>query len=81
MTTDLRHTLRALNGRTVGFSKKAMRARRAAREGVRPIVAILREGERAFGQGASRDACPYVEGTEERSIWMEGYDDAAGELS
>jgi len=34
------------------------------------------EGFEAFGRGAPREDCPYPEGSDERKIWEEGWDEA-----
>jgi ribosome modulation factor len=34
------------------------------------------EGMDAFGRGIERSACPYPEESDEREIWLEGWDDA-----
>jgi len=33
-------------------------------------------GAAAPGKGLAREACPYAEGTEARSLWLSGYDEA-----
>ena len=33
-------------------------------------------GEAAPGKGLAREACPYAEGTQARTLWLSGYDAA-----
>ncbi len=35
-------------------------------------------GRAAPGKGLAREACPYAEGTEARTLWLSGYDEARG---
>jgi ribosome modulation factor len=34
------------------------------------------EGMDAFGRGVPLDACPYSDGTDERELWVSGWDEA-----
>ena len=34
------------------------------------------EGMDAFGRGVPREACPYPDGSEERELWLSGWEEA-----
>ncbi|MDP4002654.1 Rmf/CrpP family protein [Methylobacterium sp. NEAU K] len=36
-------------------------------------------GRAAPWKGLAREACPYAEGTEARTLWLAGYDDAGSD--
>ena len=38
----------------------------------------LAEGMEAYGRGVRREECPYPEGSEERTLWLKGWEEASG---
>ncbi len=62
------------------FTKAAFKARRASRKAAQsPMLTIMREGEKAAAKGEPQTANPYEAGTEDAELWMEGWEDVAGE--
>ncbi len=60
----------------MAFSRKARRALRHKRLTAETAVgAVAYEGECAARSDLARETCPYHEGTEEREIWLEAFDE------
>lgn len=65
-----------------GFSRAALKARRASRDAIRALrVDPYYLGDEAWHYGAPEKANPFTEGTEESSDWLKGWRDAEFEAA
>ena len=43
-----------------------------------PTGGPFAEGMDAYGRGVRREECPHPDGSEERKLWLSGWDEASG---
>ncbi len=66
----------------VGFTKAAMRARRASRNAIKALrLDPYYLGDEAAEYGMPEKTNPFADGTEEHADWLKGYRDAEFERS